>query len=783
MSSEEVKPPIDGTVELSQAAPTTPVRKGTLSTEERDALRSKLGMDPATSSRKREPLPIPIENMSPEQFRAYNLAKTAKSRAKQAEKQKKADYIFDSKTLPKESEIMEILEGRGIKTGHIARTVYNLAATAAEMLGLTPNRFYFQNGVEQTLASYAAKQAQPLQEIEDKWYPGERIRVRDLHAIWDFSMSWREQEDGRLISFQEFRQLRRMCMTDTFEFGRQILKKDFQPEPHGRWAKELFVVKNPDLLPEVYDQEDIKRTLAGLSPIHQRILISSRNSYKSTYSLVDLLSWVLVFGGDLRIFMISATTKLSKGFLKAFRDYWTVKNPKSPTLFNQLFPEFMIEPGEGQITSFISPCRQLDLIQPTLTSASMGSEGLAGERSDLIVAEDCAEISNSNSPEMREKTMEFFDSVLHLLEPNGFLQVVGTPFAPGDIYSTLFEREEKREEKLLLSQINPCWTVRPGVKKLPYDTNLTAADVDLLFPSRLTFKWLMEKLRDGSKEFRQQYLCSWVPDADDELKILFTEADLQLRTKPASYFDGWPTTEIILYVDPSFSTSAVADYSCLATIRMAHHDGKPVGIVTNCLLERLRISELSVKIIETISRQHPNRVIIERAGAWESLFDAIKKGAFLRNMSLPYIFWKTTTQGNVINAKAKRIKSLEPKLADGELWFLKADFNESVFFQFTKFDGSIFKRANASRKLDAPDAIALGFEYAFPRSIYEVENNEEQRIANEAAVKHERLRQWNKHIFGVTAGVPPSRPQPADNEEEPNINPLFRGIGSHIRRT
>jgi hypothetical protein len=726
-------------------------------------------------------LSIPLAQLSPEQLRLYNLAKTRKSRAKKADKKRIADYVYDSKSLPDEDEAMQILLDRGIRSGHIAETVYNLAMVASEMLGLTANRFFFANGIDKTLASYAAKTAQPLPEIEDAWYPGERIRVRDLHSIWDFGMSWREQDDGRLISFAEFRQLRRMCMVDSYEFGRQILKKDFQPEPHGRWARELFVTKNPDLLPEVYDQEDLKRALAGQDPVHQRILISSRNSYKSTYNLVDLLSWVLVFGGDIRIFMISATRKLSAGFLKSFRDYWTVKNPKQPTLFNQLFPEYMIEPGEGSATNFVSPMRQLDLIQPTLISASMGSEGLAGERSDLICAEDVAEISNSSSPEMREKTMEFFDSVLHLLEPSGFLQVVGTPFAPDDVYSILLAREEKREEKLLLCQINPCWTVKPGVKKLPYDPTLTADEVTLLFASRLTFKWLMNKLHDSVKEFRQQYLCTWVPDADEELKILFTEQDLLLHTKPASFFESWPTTEIILAIDPSFTTSNVADFSCLATIRMARRNGKPVGIVTDCLLERLRLSELSTKILETIVKNNPTRIIIERTGAWESLADAIRKGAFLRNMTLPHIYWKPTSAGNAINLKAKRIKALEPKLSNDELFFLKADFNESVFFQFLKFDGSVFKGANASRKMDAPDAIAIGFEWAFPRHFAESEQTEEQKQLEQTAQAEARLHRQYAHYFGQGTNAPAANPSP-DSQEEPDSNPLFRGHGAALRR-
>jgi len=66
----------------------------------------------------------------------------------------------------------------------------------------------------------------------------------------------------------------------------------------------------------------------------------------------------------------------------------------------------MLWPDElGNSTNFISPMRRLDLIQPTFFSTSLDSEGLAGERCDLFVAEDIAEFRNSSTPEQREKNL------------------------------------------------------------------------------------------------------------------------------------------------------------------------------------------------------------------------------------------------------------------------------------------------------------------------------------------------------------------------------------------
>src|SRR5260370_10258393 len=206
--------------------------------------------------------------------------------------------------------------------------------------------------------------------------------------------------------------LRRVSVTDLFRFGKDILNLDLHDEPHGRWCRDLFVQKKQKkyVLPEQYDWEDVKIALASQSDIHQRMLISSRSSYKSSVNIVDLLQWVLVFNGDIRIFIISSTAPLSAGFLRKFRAYLTVKNENEPTLLNQLFPEHMLAADDfGSSKNFISPMRRLDLIQPTLDSTSLDSQGLAGERCDIFVAEDIPEISNSKSPAMREKTVEKFD--------------------------------------------------------------------------------------------------------------------------------------------------------------------------------------------------------------------------------------------------------------------------------------------------------------------------------------------------------------------------------------
>ena len=707
-----------------------------------------------------------IKQLSAEEKRAYARKRKQKSRAKQAASASVVARKYFSSTEIKKEQALEILEKeRGIRNPRVLEVCWILALIAARALSLPVNVHLFTHGVQATLEAVATKNKElPVPQIEQIWNPGERIRLHELFALFDYSTSFREPK----YTFEQFREMRRVCITDVFRFGNEILGMDLHDQPHGRWSRELFVQKNPDLLPEIYDWEDVKNAIAGQfessdgQSIRQRLLMSSRSSYKSSYNLIDLLSWVLVFGGDIRILMVSATQPLSRGFLKKFKSYWTVKNPNAPTLFQQLFPEFMLHSGEtGQEKSFVSPMRRLDLIQPTLFSSSLESEGLAGERCDLLVFEDVAEISNSSTPEMREKTLLKFDMLRELLEPFGGLQVVGTPFAPGDIYSVMLEREEQRDEKKLLVQINPCWWVKPGVIKLPYDQTLTEDEVILMFPERLKFRELKDKLRENTNVFRQQSLCMWVPDEEEGLRVHFDEDLLKAHVRPVGYFNPLPRILRVLAVDVAFSVSRYADFSAITTLDFLKDTStdRNIVVVQDLVMDRFRPSDLGLQVVLAIQKHRPDRVLIERVGAWESLQSEIQKHAAVRSVALPFIYWKPTTIGGTnLKSKAARIKAIEPLLARDQFWLTNAPgWTDSLIQQFVRFDG--VTKSNSSRKDDGPDACALAIEMAMPRQEGETKSDDQTKYEEEA--RERALLQMQYDSYFVNGGQ--QRPNPQFN--------------------
>src|ERR1700726_687873 len=106
-------------------------------------------------------------------------------RQQKKEGKKTASYVYDSGAEVSKAEAKELLEKRGLSNEHVIDLCYDLALIAAQQNDVAPNRFYFQNGLHQTLASYAANAPQALESIADEEVPGELLTKAELFALYD----------------------------------------------------------------------------------------------------------------------------------------------------------------------------------------------------------------------------------------------------------------------------------------------------------------------------------------------------------------------------------------------------------------------------------------------------------------------------------------------------------------------------------------------------------------------------------------------------------------------
>jgi hypothetical protein len=686
-----------------------------------------------------------LKDFTPEDKKAYQNLRTLRSRTMKRQRKQAESYKFGSAAEVSKADALEILSTR-IVNPHVREVAYELALEAAAANNLPVNRFFLANGLQKTLESKRAR-AEVRLDIDPKpEIRSEVIHTGDLHAIWDYSVSWRED-----ISFEDFIATRKKLKSDWMAVAPFIDGREFCEKPHREW-QQFLPIFDPALPPnytQAQENEWLKQQKSAIASeeVRDYLLMASRNSWKSSAGLCFLTCAVLC-APSIRILLISETTKLSKGFIKAFRSIWEVGHER--TRFQYWFPEYCIPQGDGRSQTYECPLRHLKLPQETASVASL-EMAMAGGRFSICWADDVISNINTANEEQRVKGIETYDALMKLREVGSSIVItVGTPWVIGDLYFELQRRNADDPQKSTAILVQPAWVVKPGRQRpIPL---LTENDVELAFPSRLTFKFLMKEARANLPLFRSQNLLEYT-DEDDDIRCSFRLEDLNAAIRPANAFALATKIYRVLSIDQAFSTSRYADYSCLAVMDMLKNINDRTKLPENIVfvkdvrLERMRTSDLAVAICEFVHTHRPDHIVIERSGDWSGFQEAIVRAFLLRGRIVPQIYWKPTAnaQGTGMMAKTARIKThIEPLLQENKLFFSAGiQILDECFGQIVKFDG--IHKSGSTRKDDFPDALALGLETFYPRTFQpehvdqaQVEYEENARIQTLLAAQHER---------------------------------------------
>jgi hypothetical protein len=667
-----------------------------------------------------------------EKRKKLEVKRVQKWRARNKEREEEQTRVFDfPRPSPPEDTKLILQNERGIRDLHVLSVILELGEIAASNLKIVPNKHFWLVGPANAGKSIAANAPVHVDEVPDDIVPGELVYRRDLYALYQFSVEYRHPE----VSFEDFLRTRRMSKTDVFRFGKELLGKDFH-EIHQKWA-DFFPKFNPDVLKPGYSQEEMKAALQQVSECKSRLLIASRNAYKSSFVLVWLVTAIL-FCPDLRALLVSETKPLSKGFARSLRSYFEILNPNEPTFFQQYFPEHAIPNGEGSELTFESPAAHLRLIQSTVEATSMESTGIAGTRADVIIFDDPISDETVRTQESIDKSIHKHDLILKILEVGSLGSiVVMTPWHEKDLGATLLQRNDANPDHPLQYRIDPAWKPLPHAVNIPL-LELTEQDVSLLFPERLSFKFLRSELLKDPKNtrfFQMQNLCEFLPLEDASLKINFSEDALMAAVRPMP-----PGGTIYVSCDTASSDSKYADLSALVAIKVyGNAQGQPSMHVVKVVADRFRSSELAMQIVMLTREVRPATVLIEKIASWDLLQGAIDHESH-RQGTACHVFWKPIT--NTKGAKFERIKALETLLAQGRLTFEYGDWIEEMFRQFTNIDGK--KRSSSTIKDDIADAISLAY-YFVPNSLPDFEQAKREEEAQMVRMRTEAHRRW---IFG-----------------------------------
>jgi phage terminase large subunit-like protein len=501
--------------------------------------------------------------------------------------------------------------------------------------------------------------------------------LKGLHSLFpDFS-------DKELEKIAE---LRFKARTDHFFLGNELLGFTFEPSVH-RGLFDAMLQKQPDK--GLLDQDTAKN----------RLILWPRGHFKTSAEVVEVVQLILNFP-NIRILIMSGKESLAKeilGVVKAqFEDNQKVK---------QLFPEFCGD-DLGNTQSFKVRNRDNSTLRAPTVSISTEKSVKSGSHFDVIFCDDLVHDKNYRTADLIESTRLSYMHVSALLDPGGYMYLIGTRYTFDDLYGWILdtvtyngsvplqplgtyelaqgwtEQNYKSADSTWVISSRSCW------KKF-LDTKGAVVRTELLFPQRFS----IEKLQSEQRKDPIFFSCQWENTPLAGGSQTFTE---ELINGHLVQFEQVPQRgPVIVIWDTASGLSDDADESVGIAARIG-----PSGkvYVIDCVAGRFQPHELVQNIVGMVFKWRPVKLLIEKANGAVYLDPLLQNFCHTnRIQSLP-LEW--IVPKNAKNAKQARILALQSILKQDRLYFFAGLPNlDRLRTQFIKFP--------ATKHDDYPDVVSL----------------------------------------------------------------------------
>jgi hypothetical protein len=332
-------------------------------------------------------------------------------------------------------------------------------------------------------------------------------KLRDPHQERADNKAWRSQLTAMVLEDEECREDgRRLCKTHLlalcYVLGYCLITEDVHHE-----ALNYF--------PEVDDNRTVEELCVGVK--RRRSLMYPRNTYKSTIDLVNVVRLILNYYFTIAILIMSGGKELAFAFVDQIASFFVRPDNRPMTLFQALFPELCItrQKNSGEFTAALRKSEP-KIIEPLVWANSIDS-ATTGWHPDVLILDDVNNNRNSNSFTARVRITKAYKLSRKILKPTGIEMLIGTPYGPGDLFN----------DQLLTARPGSYDRVfKPAMKMLSgerLDANGFPAEdeVELLFPSILSYDFLREEYEADYASFQSQYML----DSYGASEIVFGERE------------------------------------------------------------------------------------------------------------------------------------------------------------------------------------------------------------------------------------------------------------------
>jgi hypothetical protein len=455
--------------------------------------------------------------------------------------------------------------------------------------------------------------------------------------------AWRSELTALVLRDEQVKEAgRRVCKTNLLALCYVLGYCLISPEVH-KDALGFF--------PEIDgDNKTVEELAEGVK--RRRSLILPRNTYKTTINLAFCVQLILHYYLTISILILSGSKELAFAFVDEIGSFFSRSSKQGTmTLFQALFPELctLSRRESGQFTAALRQ-HEPKIIEPLIWGNSVES-ATTGWHPDILIIDDIHTNRNSNSYQSRQRITKAYKLVRKILKPTGLELKIGTPYGVGDVFNdeTLTSRPGTYDR-----------VYKPALRmmsKMRLDANgfPDESEIELLFPSILSYQFLREEYEADYESFMSQYMLDTYGAAEivfDEKEIIgamVDEAKVPLEGTAKLVFRlpcrtlGWKTT-----------SGAVGllnrDRMFIVDVLQGHH--KPSGIA---------------RVIHDLARKYGthNVSIIEAPGAI-AFEPAIKNYALTTGWDIR-INWIPFEEDAGI--RDTHIRSVEASIANGRLLF------------------------------------------------------------------------------------------------------------------
>lgn len=333
-------------------------------------------------------------------------------------------------------------------------------------------------------------------------------RLRDATQERGDNKRWRAELTAMVMEYPDLREEgRRVCETNLlalcYVLGFCLITQEVHREalaffPHLDGTKTVETLRN-----------DVKR---------RRSLLLPRNTYKSTLDVCYCVQLILHFYMTIGILILSGSKELAFAFVDEVASFFVKMPAGSPTLFQVLFPELCVAKAStsGEFTAAIRQTSPA-IIEPLIWGNSVESS-TTGWHPDVLILDDVNNNRNSRSFQSRVKVTKAYMLTRKILKPTGIEMKIGTPYGTGDLFnSEILTSKPGTYDRVF----KPAMRLKSG-ERLDPNGFPPEDEVELLFPSILSYDFLLEEYSADYDSFQSQYML----DSYGAAEIVFDEREV-----------------------------------------------------------------------------------------------------------------------------------------------------------------------------------------------------------------------------------------------------------------